>query len=330
MSDKKMNPWNITFNPNPGYESAQEFELELHSLCCSAEVEACLLGSSNSLSPDAQSMILEFVSLSSQEPTFDGCEVDILHYNEGSGHAVVKAKVWKKDCTRPIESIADSQCIERSQEADPLQQAILFAKARAMNEAFFVPFQTAEMEPETHRAFACCEDSCPCHEDPFPEYHDVHRVHGSDSTGEWPQIPQTAEYPPLSSPSYEALQHHPCHPSSFQYEGFVGVPLSGQLYCSEGSEDYLPDSDTLDQPSYNHNLPEEHPQLHPAGSNDTNTLSQAPYVLRDLSSPQNLSANSTSSCSFTRPLSQEEHPKEPDPSEEQTTRGRCKKKSGSS
>lgn len=275
-------------------------------------------------------MILDFVSLSSQEPMFDGCEVEILRYNEDSSHAVVKAKVWKKDCTRPIESIADSRCIERSQKSDPLQQTILFAKARAMNEAFFVPFHTEEMEPEAYRTYACYEESCSCHEDPFSEYHNINRVMASDSTGEWPQVPQTAEYASLSSPSYESLEQHHCHTSSFQYEGFVGVPFPRQTSCSNSSEDCLSDADTLDQPSYLPNPSTEHPLFCATCSNQATTPNQEPYVLHELRSSSELSSDAITSCSFTKPLYEEKEGKEPHPSVEHTLSPKHKKKPGSS
>ena len=83
--------------------------------------------------------------LAIQDPDYDGCEIEIIERNWETNQFLVKAKVWKKDCSRPFEDFGDaSPENSRMKGGALLRHAITRARARAMRSAFSIPFCSVE------------------------------------------------------------------------------------------------------------------------------------------------------------------------------------------
>lgn len=83
--------------------------------------------------------------VATDNPTFNGIEVEIIHqdWTKGKEFFVVKARVWKKGCEHPIEDIADSDG-SKMKGGNLFRHTITRAKARAMRTAFAIPFCSTE------------------------------------------------------------------------------------------------------------------------------------------------------------------------------------------
>ncbi len=83
--------------------------------------------------------------LALRDPDYDGCEIELVHTDWEKNFFVVKARVWKKGCSRPFEDYGDADPTTSRLKGHALfRHAITRARARAMRSAFAIPFCTVE------------------------------------------------------------------------------------------------------------------------------------------------------------------------------------------
>ncbi len=83
--------------------------------------------------------------LALRDPDYDGCEIELVHTDWENNFFVVKARVWKKGCSRPFEDYGDADPSTSGLRGHALfRHAITRARARAMRSAFAIPFCTLE------------------------------------------------------------------------------------------------------------------------------------------------------------------------------------------
>lgn len=89
--------------------------------------------------------------LAVHDPAYDGCEIELIETDWANNFFVVKARVWKKDCSHPFEDFGDADPSTSRMRGHALfRHAITRARARAMRSAFAIPFcSLEELDDET-------------------------------------------------------------------------------------------------------------------------------------------------------------------------------------
>lgn len=83
--------------------------------------------------------------LALNDPTYDGCEVELVQTDWKNNFFVIKARVWKKDCAHPFEDYGDADPTTSNLRGHALfRHAITRARARALRSAFAIPFCSVE------------------------------------------------------------------------------------------------------------------------------------------------------------------------------------------
>lgn len=83
--------------------------------------------------------------LAVRDPDYDGCEIEVVQADWSNNFFVIKARVWKKNCSHPFEDYGDADPSTSSLTGHALfRHAITRARARAMRSAFAIPFCSLE------------------------------------------------------------------------------------------------------------------------------------------------------------------------------------------
>lgn len=83
--------------------------------------------------------------LAVRDPSYEGCEIEIVQADWEKNFYVIKARVWKKGCSHPFEDFGDADPSTSSLRGRVLfRHAITRARARAMRSAFAIPFCSVE------------------------------------------------------------------------------------------------------------------------------------------------------------------------------------------
>lgn len=84
-----------------------------------------------------------------RDPSYNGCEVEIIHADWENNFYVVKARVWKKGCEYPFEDFGDADKATSKMKGRALfRHAVTRARARAMRSAFAVSLVSVEEMPD--------------------------------------------------------------------------------------------------------------------------------------------------------------------------------------